>query len=143
METPLTVDGEVVSPANFSREDFAAFSDGGRIDDVSSIEARRQGKAIRLSELLERVEPTEAATHVTLHASTDDFAASIPLEPASKVGILIYEINGTALDTNAGGPYRFLIPNAAECKTADLDACANVKFLDRIELTAGKGRDTR
>jgi hypothetical protein len=51
--------------------------------------------------------------------------------------------NGEPLDTKAGGPFRFLIPNAAECKTAEMDTCANVKFLDRIELTAGKGRDTR
>ena len=142
-ETPLTIDGEVAHAAKLSRAELSALPDETRIDDVSQVEERRQGRAVRLSALLERVEPNDSATHVTLHASTDDFAASIPLEAASEVGILIYEIDGKPLDTKAGGPFRFLIPNAAECKTADTDACANVKFLDRIELTAGKGRDTR
>jgi DMSO/TMAO reductase YedYZ molybdopterin-dependent catalytic subunit len=141
--TPLQIDGEVASPATLSRKDLAGFPDEARIDDVSQIADRRQWRAVRLSALLNRVQPGETATHVTLHASADDFAASIPLEAASELGILIYEINGEPLDTKAGGPFRFLIPNAAECKTAELDACANVKFLDRIELTAGKGRDTR
>lgn len=142
-ETPLTIDGEVAAPATMSRSDLSAFPDEARIDDVSQVEERRQGRAIRLSAIINRVEPNESATHVTLHASRDDFAASIPLEAASKVGILIYEINGEPLDTKAGGPFRFLILNAAECKTAEMDACANVKFLDRIELTVGKGKDTR
>lgn len=143
IETPLTINGEVAAPAALSLGDLSSFSEEARIDDVSQVEERRQGKAIRLSALLDRVEPNASATHVTLHASTDDFAASIPLEAARDVGILIYEINGEPLDAKAGGPFRFLIPNAAECKTAEMDACANVKFLDRIELTAGKGRDTR
>jgi DMSO/TMAO reductase YedYZ molybdopterin-dependent catalytic subunit len=140
---PLHIDGEVASPATLSQAEFAAFAEEDRIDDVSQVEQRRQGRAVRLIAVLRQVEPTDSATHVTLHASTDDFAASIPLDAARDVGILIYEINGEPLDTKAGGPFRFLIPNAAECKTADLDACANVKFLDRLELTAGKGRDTR
>lgn len=142
-ETPLTIDGEVAHAATLTRAELSAFPDETRIDDVSQVEERRQGRAVQLSALLERVEPNSSATYVTLHASTDDFAASIPLEAASEVGILIYEIDGKPLDTKAGGPFRFLIPNAAECKTADMDACANVKFLDRIELTAGKGKDTR
>ena len=142
-ETPLTIDGEVATSVALSRADLSAFPDEDRIDDVSKVEERRQGKAVRLNALLKRVQPGGSATHVTLHASADDFAASLPLGAARDVGILIYEINGEPLDTKAGGPFRFLIPNAAECKTAELDGCANVKFLDRIELTAGKGRDTR
>lgn len=142
-ETPLTIDGEVAVPVTLSRTELSALPAEARIDDVSRIEPHRQGRAVRLKAILEQVEPTDAATHVTLHASTDNFAASIPLEAAGEVGILIYEVHGEALDSKAGGPFRFLIPNAAECKTDEMDACANVKFLDRIEVTAGKGRDTR
>ena len=29
------------------------------------------------------------------------------------------------------------------CHTSDIDECANVKFLDRIELAIGKGHDNR
>ena len=42
-----------------------------------------------------------------------------------------------------GGPIRFLIRDPAACHTGELDDCANVKFVDRIELTVAKGRDTR
>ena len=122
---------------------MAAFPEEARIDDVSQLNARRQGRAIHLRALLERVCVDAAATHVTLHASADDFSVSLPLEAARDVGILIYGNDGSPLDSAAGGPFRFLIPDAAACRTADLDACANVKFLDRIELTAGRGRDTR
>jgi 2-dehydropantoate 2-reductase len=92
-ETALTIDGEVASPAALSRSNLSSFCDEARIDDVSQVEERRQGKAVRLSALLERVEPNDLATHVTLHASTDNFAASIPLNAARDVGILIYASN--------------------------------------------------
>ena len=142
-ETSLTIDGEVANSVTLSRQDIAASAGDRLIDDVSAIEPRRQGRAVRLDALLELAAPKAAATHLTLHASIDDFAASIPLDAVHDTGVVIFEVDGQALETKHGGPYRFLIPNAAACKTADLDACANVKFLDRIELTAGKGRDTR
>jgi DMSO/TMAO reductase YedYZ molybdopterin-dependent catalytic subunit len=142
-ETQLKVDGEVESPRTFSREQIAGLGDDSLIADVSQLEPRRQGQAVRLGAILEQVAPTPSATHLTLHASTDDFAASIPLDQVQELGILIFEINGSGLAASDGGPFRFLIPNAAACKTAEVDACANVKFLDRIELTAGPGKDTR
>ena len=40
-------------------------------------------------------------------------------------------------------PIRFLIRDPAACRTDELDDCANVKFVDRIELTTSKGHDTR
>jgi 2-dehydropantoate 2-reductase len=139
----LQVDGEVASPRSFTRQEIAGLGADSLIADVSQLEPRRQGKAVKISAILELVSPSAAATHLTLHASTDNFAASIPLDQVQDLGLLIFEIDGSSLQANHGGPYRFLIPNAAECKTADLDACANVKFLDRIELTVGPGKDTR
>ena len=58
-------------------------------------------------------------------------------------GVVIYALEGAALPVEKGGPTRFVIPNPAACQTAELDECANVKFLDRIEITAERGRDTR
>lgn len=142
-QTNLTIDGEVEAPVTLSRDEIAAFSEDSLIADVSQLEPRRQGRAIHLEALLDRVVPTSSATHLTLHASIDSFAASIPLDQIRKSGVIVFEIDGQVLERKHGGPYRFVIPNAAECKMAELDACANVKFLDRIELTAGKGRDTR
>ena len=80
--------------------------------------------------------------HVTLH-SEDGFSASLAIADVRDLGIVLFEQDGGPLDSRFGGPFRFLIPNAAACKTADLDACANVKHLVRIELTTGAGRDTR
>lgn len=142
-DTNLTIDGEVATPVSLSRVEIAASAGDRLIDDVSTLEPRRQGRAVRLDALLSLVDPSSAATHLTLHASIDDFAASIPLDAVQDRGVVVFEIDGEALESKHGGPYRFLIANAAECKTDELDACANVKFLDRIELTAGKGRDTR
>lgn len=142
-ETHLTIDGEVETPQVLTQAEIAALPDESQIPDVSQIETSRQGRAVELAALLERVQPRATATHLTLHASTDNFAASIPLDAVRDSGVVIFEIDGQPMEASQGGPYRFLIRNAAACKTAELDACANVKFLDRIELTAGKGRDTR
>ena len=58
-------------------------------------------------------------------------------------GILVYSVAGQPMTAEQGGPFRFLIKDPAACHTDELDDCANVKFVDRIELTDGPGRDTR
>lgn len=142
IETTLTIEGAVLHPGKFARQQLAALPAAGRVSDVSSIEPRRQGEAVRLSCLLEDAQPDDTATHVTLQ-SADGFSASIPLADVRDTGLIIFQLGGQCLPDSAGGPFRFLIPNAAECRTAELDACANVKGLARIELTAGQGVDTR
>jgi len=142
-ETVLEISGALAAPVSLTRADLAAFPDQSRVDDVSQLDARRRGQGIRLKGLLEQLRVDTSATHITLHSSADDFAVSLPIDAALDVGILIYGIDDGPLDHQSGGPFRFLIPDAAECRTAELDSCANVKFLDRIELTTGRGRDTR
>jgi hypothetical protein len=90
---------------------------------------------------LVEVKPT--AKYLTLHAAADDFHASVPLEAVRERGILIYEIDGRELPVSAGGPVRFYIPDYAACRSAEVDECANVKFVDRLELSAQMGRDNR
>ena len=138
----LTIDGEVASPASFDRDTLNRLSAESSIEDVSQLDANRSGKAVTLAGLLDLAAPTSEATHVTLH-SDDGFSASLAIADVRDLGIVLFEQDGKPLDSRFGGPFRFLIPNAAECKTAELDACANVKHLVRIELTAGVGRDTR
>lgn len=139
----LRVDGEVAAPVDLSFADLEAMPESVQVLDVSRFNAKRPGDGITLNGLLEHVRPTGAATYLTLHASADDFAASIPLQAVRDEGIVVYRLNGQPLPFDKGGPVRFLIPNPAACHTDELDDCANVKFVDRIELTAGKGRDTR
>ena len=65
------------------------------------------------------------------------------LHPVRERAILIYKLDGKALPTSAGGPIRFFIPDFAACHTSEIDECANVKFVDRIEFSAAPGRDNR
>lgn len=141
-EATIIVDGAVRQPRTFTRTALTALPAEARIADVSSVAPRRQGEAVRLADLLDETRPEDSATHVTLH-SVDGFSASIPVAEVRESGLIIFQLKGQPLPDSAGGPYRFLIPDAAACRTAELDACANVKALARIELTNGKGRDTR
>jgi DMSO/TMAO reductase YedYZ molybdopterin-dependent catalytic subunit len=139
----LTIDGEVDSPATLSFEDLAAFDAQQQVLDVSRIDPKRQGDAVTLQGLLAQVRPKASAKYLTLHASRDDFHASIPLDAVREKAILIYRLGGQPLPVSAGGPVRFFIPDFAACHTSEIDECANVKFVDRIEFSATPGKDNR
>ena len=139
----LRIDGEVECPAEFSFDDLRAFSEAEQLRDVSRFHPKRPGDGISLVALLSRVRPKASATYLTLHATRDNFAASVPLQAILEEGVLVYQLDGAPLPEAKGGPFRFLINNPAACHTDELDDCANVKFVDRIELTSSKGRDTR
>lgn len=143
MPTLLTIDGDVETPLSLSFEDFAAFPADQQIADVSQIDPKRQGSAVTLAGLLARVKPKASAKYLTLHASTDDFHASIPLEAVRDRAILIYQLNGEPLPQKSGGPVRFYIQDFAACHTSEIDECANVKFVDRMEFSAAPGHDNR
>jgi hypothetical protein len=83
------------------------------------------------------------ATHLGLHGTRDDFHASIPLRAVADRAVVIFAVGDEPLPAADGGPFRFYIPDHAACHSAEIDECANVKFLDRIELTSTKGFDNR
>lgn len=139
----LRVDGAVECPLELTWDDLNAFPESRQVRDVSRFQPGRQGDGVTLEAVLERVVPRPDANYVTLHASRDDFHVSIPLEPIRGEGVILYRLGDRPLGPEAGGPIRFLIKNPAACHTDELDDCANVKYLDRIELTARRGRDTR
>ena len=139
----LIVDGEVEQPAVLSYADLAALDREYQISDVSRLDPKRKGEAVRLAGLLTRVRPKPSARYLTLHASRDDFHASIPLDAVRERAILIYRLDGRPLDESAGGPLRFYIPDFAACHTSEIDECANVKFVDRLEFSAEPGLDNR
>ena len=144
MSNPLlTIEGEVESPLALSFEELSAFAANHQVSDVSRIDPKRQGDALTLGGLLERVVPKPTVKYLTLHASRDDFHASIPLEAVRERAILIYRLAGEPLPVSAGGPVRFYSPDFAACHTSEIDECANVKFVDRIEFTAAPGKDNR
>ncbi len=139
----ITIDGEVDHPLKLSFDDLSRIEPAQQVIDVSRLDAKRSGDAVRLTALLQMAGVKPTAQYLTLHASADDFHASIPLAAVRDAAVLIYRLNGLPLPAKSGGPVRFFIPDFAACHTAEIDECANVKFVDRIELSAQRGRDNR
>jgi DMSO/TMAO reductase YedYZ molybdopterin-dependent catalytic subunit len=139
----LEITGEVASPRSFSFNDLAAIPADQQVIDVSRIVPSRKGDAVTLRGVLDLVKPKATAKYLGLHSSTDDFHASIPLDAVADRALIIYRLDDQPLPVKAGGPVRFFIPDFAACHTSEIDECANVKFVDRIELTADKGFDNR
>jgi len=142
-EPKLRITGEVFNPATLSQADLAALPAAHQVLDVTKLVANRPGTAIRLAGLLEFVQPAGDVKWLTLHAAKDDFHASIPLEQVREKGLLIYALDGQPLSPAKGGPFRFFIPDYLACHSAEIDECANVKFVDHIELTVARGLDNR
>lgn len=137
----LIVDGEVERSLKLAAHDLRSYP--GQVA-MGDIEPRKAGQvAVKLQDVLVACGMKQTATHLGLHGTRDDFHASIPLEPVIDRGLIIFEQDGASLAVEAGGPFRFYIPNHAACQMDEIDECANVKFLDRIELTAGRGFDNR
>jgi hypothetical protein len=111
--------------------------------DIGSLVPGREGEAVTLAGLIELIQPGPDVDYLGLHARSDDFHASIPLADIIDRGLLVHSINAQPLDPADGGPFRFYIKDFASCQAAEVDECANVKFLDRMEFTIGKGHDNR
>jgi DMSO/TMAO reductase YedYZ molybdopterin-dependent catalytic subunit len=139
----LSISGEVTSPRSLSFADLAAIAPEHQVEDVSRIVPGRKGDAVKLAGLLALVQPKANAQWLNLHADRDDFHASIPLQAVRERALVIYRLDGQPLPENAGGPVRFFIPDFAACHTHDIDECANVKFVDRLEISAERGYDNR
>lgn len=142
-EILLLVDGEVEQPLRLAYTDLLTMPETDQIVDVSRFQPTRRGDGVLLEALLRRARTRAEANYLTLHASRDDFHVSIPLQAVRAEGIVVYRCGDQPLEVRQGGPIRFLIRDPAACHTDELDDCANVKYLDRIELTVRKARDTR
>lgn len=136
----LRVLGAVRAEVSFDRSDLETLP--GQVPDIGARVPGRTGQGVVLSSLLERAGPRADATHVTLTSSDGGFAASVPLDAVADA-IVAYADQGESIPASRGGPYRFFLPTDAGCATAEVDACANVKFLATIRLTVGAGEDTR
>ncbi|QDU82209.1 Oxidoreductase molybdopterin binding domain protein [Polystyrenella longa] len=143
MSRHLSICGSLKQAVDLSAGELDRLPEEGQIRDLNRLFPKRNGDGIRLSLLLERFPPSDDVTHLTLHARHDGFSASLPLNLVREVGVIQYQQDGQPLSEEQGGPFRFLIEQAAPCKTDELDACANVKYLDEIEYSVGKGKDTR
>lgn len=139
----LRVEGAVERPLGLTFDDLAALPESAQVRDVTRFNPKRPGDGVSLEALLERARPRDEANYLTLHADKDDFHVSVPLGAVRGEGIVVYRLGDGPLGAEHGGPVRFLIRDPAACHTDELDDCANVKYLSRIELTIRRGRDTR
>jgi DMSO/TMAO reductase YedYZ molybdopterin-dependent catalytic subunit len=139
----LIVDGAVQRPLQLTLEALDALPESARVCDVSRFHPKRQGDGVTLDAILERAAVNPEANYITLHADRDDFHVSVPLAEVREQGIVVYRKGSQRLGAEHGGPIRFLIRDPAACHTGELDECANVKYLNRVELTSRRGRDTR
>ena len=142
-ESVLRIDGDVEISRELTLADLVAIDASQQIIDVSQFDPKRHGDAVKLSGLLELVGAKASANYIGLHGTRDNFHASIPLAPVRDRAFLIFRLDGQPLDVKVGGPFRFYIPDHASCHTDEIDECANVKFVDHIELTAERGFDNR
>jgi DMSO/TMAO reductase YedYZ molybdopterin-dependent catalytic subunit len=141
MGKALEVTGQVARPCMFDFEALARLP--GQVEDIGTLVPGRKGCGVRLSALLAAVQPQPGATHITLESDDETFSASVPLEAVADSGVVLYRLDSHALPRQQGGPFRFLITDAQTCATGGVDLCANVKFVGRMTLSSGLGRDTR
>lgn len=142
MESPaLRVEGEVRTPRALHFADLATLPE--QITDIGTLIPGRQGGGVWLRALLDAIDVGERAIYLTLHATDGQFSASVPLDAVRDHAVVLYRLGDEPLPVTQGGPIRFLITNVEACGIGEVDACANVKFLGVLELTAGPGMDTR
>lgn len=139
----LTIAGQVENPVELSFEQLSLLPKEFQLVDVSRLDPKRAGDAISLLGLMALAQPKPGVRYLGLHSASDDFHASIPLEPIVDRAFLIYRLQGGPLEQKAGGPFRFYIPDHKACHTDEIDECANVKYVDRIEFTIERGFDNR
>jgi DMSO/TMAO reductase YedYZ molybdopterin-dependent catalytic subunit len=139
----LTVEGAVERPLRLTFADLETLPEQAQIRDVSRFHPTRKGDGVALDVILDQAGVHPSANYVTLHAAHDDFHVSVPLELLRGQGIVVYRLGPECLTAEHGGPIRLLIRDPSLCHTGELDDCANIKYLSRIELSDRRGRDTR
>ena len=100
--------------------------------------AGREGGAVWLHAL---VAPSPRARFATLASADGKFAISVPLSPLLERALLVYRLGDAPLPPSKGGPVRVLLTGDVPCSGEQLDACATVKGLGLVRLTAEREPD--
>jgi len=136
----LTIEGEVDKPRTLTFDELAALP--RQVTDVSALIAGKQGGAVWLDAVLAAAGARAGARFATLVADDGAFAVSVPLDAVRTNAIVAYRLGDLPLPDKQGGPIRFYVVDAKACGAdSGVDACANVKRLGRIRLTAAREAD--
>ncbi|MGE0227738.1 MAG: molybdopterin-dependent oxidoreductase [Dehalococcoidia bacterium] len=131
----LHIGGAVAHPAMLSPADLRARHQTTVVRDFDCEEGWTvpglSWSGVRLTSLVEAARPLEGARWVTLAAG--DFATTLAIEDLADA-LVVLDLDDAPLPAEHGGPMRILVPGGA-CFTS-------IKWLDRIELTAGPADDS-
>jgi enoyl-CoA hydratase len=127
----LVVRGQVEAEVSLGYEQLLGFPADAQVVDVGALVPGKQGQAVRLGALVARAKPKAGAGHVQVSTADGVFSASEALGVMERA-LIVYGKDGRPLPADQGGPFRLLIPDAA-------DKCANVKGVAVIEVRAEAG----
>lgn len=131
----LKIDGACAQPAELSWEEIDALARGGAlVVDTAALSPKVSGQGVTLEAILDRVEPTAAATHVMLY-DNGEYRACLTMEEARRSAVLAHRDAGAPLSDAQGGPVRLLVPTSE-------NLCMSVKRVTRIELLTRAAPDT-
>lgn len=135
MVARLHLEGAVEAPQDLTLEALAALPQL----EVGKVLAGKDGVGVRLRELLDRARPKPEARWATLASADGTFAIAVPLADVADNALVAFA--PAAGPPLKGGPLRFYVIDAKACRSGQVDACANVKGLGRITLTAERAPD--
>ena len=135
----LIIEGELDGPRSIDPTDLRMLP--VQIDDVSKVVPGRDGSAVWLRDVLARSGLRPSGRFATLASGDGKFAISVPLQPLLERAMLVYRNGDAPLPVSKGGPVRLLLTGKVECEAPDIDACAMVKGLARIRVTAEREPD--
>lgn len=136
-EPVLTIDGLVAGgEARFDRAALARLDPAGQVADVGTLVPGKRGRAVRLAVLAREAGASPTSAHVHLRSSAAGFSVSVPIGEVLESAVLVYELDGRALDASKGGPFRLLA-------CGHPDECVSVKAVERLSFATHPGPDTR
>lgn len=136
----LVIEGEVERTLSLGFAELAALP--RQVADLAGVVPGKQGGAVWLDALLAAAGAKPSAKFATLVADGGSFAVSVPLEAVRTNAVVAYRLDDAPLPDKQGGPVRFYVVDAKACgDDSGVDACANVKRLDTIRLTAAREAD--
>lgn len=136
-EPVLLFDG-LVAPgvARFDRAALARLDAAAQVADVGALVMGKRGRGVRLAALARAAGAEARALHLHIRSSQGGFAVSVPIGEVLDSAVVVYELDGRALDASQGGPFRLLA-------CGHPDECVSVKALERLTFALAPGPDTR
>ncbi len=101
-----------------------------QLADVSQLDPRRQGAAVKLSAVLAASGQTGTWDSATLFSAEPGYSVQLPASVLLEQGWIVH----TPAVAGATVSLRLIIPHTVRCGEAAVDNCANVKQLCRIVL---------